>query len=165
MCIRLRFISRPAAMNFDPPAALIPVSPHPPAGTRPDKAKSSLGKQCFLMGSFSEKGRGKNEPRFRASPLIQRNRVNLTQFAGKRQRSYCRSYSPLLTRLRTVNPAFFASEIESGLSFTGELNVERILRTGFLHAGHCVSGGAESGRRKVNLPPQTLQLPSQSSYS
>lgn len=78
---------------------------------------------------------------------------------------YCRSYSPLLTRFRTVKPAFFASETESGLSFTGELKAEMILRTGFLHAGQCVKGDAESGRRKVNLPPQTLQAPSHSSYS
>jgi hypothetical protein len=75
---------------------------------------------------------------------------------------YCRSYSPLLTRLRTVNPAFLASEIES---FLGELKVDHTLRTGFLQAGHLVNGGAESGRRKVNFPPHTTQLPSQSSYS
>ena len=80
-------------------------------------------------------------------------------------RPYCRSYSPLLTRFRTVKPAFLASEIESGLSFIGELNAERILRTGFLQAGQCVSGDAERGRCRVNLPPQTLQLPSHNSYS
>ena len=42
---------------------------------------------------------------------------------------------------------------------------EMIFRTGFLQAGQCVSGAAESGRFRVNVPPQTLQLPSQSSYS
>jgi hypothetical protein len=47
----------------------------------------------------------------------------------------------------------------------GELKVEMILRTGFLHAGHFVNSGALTGRRKVNLPPQTLQSPSQISYS
>jgi hypothetical protein len=71
----------------------------------------------------------------------------------------------LLIRLKTLNPAFFASEIESGLSFTGELKGEMTLRAGLLHAGHFVKGGAESGRRKVNLPPQTLQSPSHNSYS
>src|SRR5260370_22041762 len=75
---------------------------------------------------------------------------------------YCLSYSPLLTRLSTVKPAFFASEIESLL---GELKEEKTLRTGFLQAGHWLKGAAESGRRKTNLPPQTLQSPSQTSYS
>src|SRR5437016_10081971 len=75
---------------------------------------------------------------------------------------YCFSYSPLPTRLRTLKPAFFASEIESAL---GELNVENSRRTGFLQAGHLVKGAAESGRRKVNLPPHTLQSPSHNSYS
>src|ERR1043165_3563763 len=60
-------------------------------------------------------------------------------------RAYCFSYSPLLTRFRTVKPAFFASEIESAL---GELNVDQILRTGFLHAGQFVNGLAVSGRCK-----------------
>jgi hypothetical protein len=64
--------------------------------------------------------------------------------------------------LNTLNPAFFASEIETDL---GELNVDQILRTGFLQAGQFVSGLAESGRCNVNLPPHTGQLPSQSSYS
>ena len=41
----------------------------------------------------------------------------------------------------------------------------RILRTGFLQAGQWVRGVVESGRSKVNLPPQTLQSPSHSSYS
>jgi hypothetical protein len=68
----------------------------------------------------------------------------------------------LLTFLRTVNPAFFASEIDSDL---GELKVDQILRTGFLQAGQFAKGLAESGRCKVNLPPHTGQLPSQSSYS
>jgi len=76
-----------------------------------------------------------------------------------------RSYSPLLTRLRTVKPAFFASVTESGFSLIGELKVERILRTGFLHAGQFVSGLADSGRRRVNFPPHTTQLPSVNSYS
>jgi len=75
---------------------------------------------------------------------------------------YWRSYSPLLTRLSTVKPAFLASEIES---FFGELNVDHTLRTGFLQAGHLVRGAADSGRRKVNFPPHTAQSPSQSSYS
>jgi Leucine-rich repeat (LRR) protein len=81
---------------------------------------------------------------------------------GRTSSPYCRSYSPLLTRLRTVNPAFLASETESVL---GELKLDHTFRTGFLQAGHLVSAGADSGRRKVNLPPQTLQSPSQSSYS
>jgi hypothetical protein len=55
--------------------------------------------------------------------------------------------------------------METGLSFCGELKPEMILRTGFLHAGQCVSGLADSGRRNVNFPPQTLQSPSHSSYS
>lgn len=84
---------------------------------------------------------------------------------ANRHRGYWRSYSPLLTRLRTVKPDFFASEIESGFSFTGELNVEITFRTGRLHAGQRVSGGAASGLRSVNFPPHTLQSPSQSSYS
>jgi hypothetical protein len=75
---------------------------------------------------------------------------------------YWRSYSPLPVRLSTVNPAFFASEIESVL---GELKVDHTRRTGFLQAGHLVKGAADSGRRKVNFPPQATQFPSQSSYS
>ena len=75
---------------------------------------------------------------------------------------YCRSYSPLPTRLSTVNPAFLASEIESVL---GELKGDHTLRTGFLHSGHLVKGGADRGRRKVNFPPHIAQFPSQSSYS
>jgi hypothetical protein len=78
------------------------------------------------------------------------------------RRAYCRSYSPLLTRFSTVKPAFFASETDR---LFGELNLENTFRTGFLQAGHFVNGGAESGRRKVNFPPHTLQSPSQSSYS
>jgi len=42
------------------------------------------------------------------------------------------------------------------LSFCGELKLEMILRTGFLHAGQCMSGLADSGRFSVNRPPQTL---------
>ena len=38
-------------------------------------------------------------------------------------------------------------------------------RTGFLHAGHLVKGGADSGRHRVNFPPHTTHFPSQSSYS
>ena len=79
--------------------------------------------------------------------------------------SYWRSYSPLLLFLSTVNPAFLASEIEVGLSLMGELKLERTLRTGFLQAGHCVSGLALKGRSRVNFPPHTLQSPSHSSYS
>ncbi len=78
---------------------------------------------------------------------------------------YWRSYSPLLTRFSTVNPAFFASVTDSGLSFSGELNVEMIFRTGFLHAGQLVNGLADSGRRSVNFPPHTAQPPSHNSYS
>ena len=80
----------------------------------------------------------------------------------RRYKSYWRSYSPLLTRLSTWKPAFLASEIDSVL---GELNRENTLRTGFLQAGQFVKGAAERGRRRVNLPPHTLQSPSQSSYS
>src|SRR5678816_2188206 len=79
--------------------------------------------------------------------------------------TYCFSYSPLPRRFSTVNPAFFASETESGLSLLGDVNVEITLRTGFLHAGHRVNSGALKGRRNVNFPPQTVQSPSQSSYS
>ncbi|HEX3100587.1 MAG TPA: hypothetical protein VHQ01_02285 [Pyrinomonadaceae bacterium] len=67
--------------------------------------------------------------------------------------------------MSTVNPAFLASEIESGFNLCGVLKLEMILRTGFLQAGHFSSGGADSGRLSVNLPPQTTQLPSHSSYS
>jgi hypothetical protein len=55
--------------------------------------------------------------------------------------------------------------METGFSFCGELKLEMILRTGFLQAGQFVSGLAESGRFKVNFPPQTLQSPSHNSYS
>jgi len=78
---------------------------------------------------------------------------------------HCLSYSPLPIFLSTVKPAFFASEKDTGLSFCGELKLEMILRTGFLHAGQFVSGLAESGRFNVNFPPQTLHSPSHSSYS
>jgi hypothetical protein len=71
----------------------------------------------------------------------------------------------LPTRFSTVNPAFFASEIERGFNFVGELTDEITFRTAFLQSGQFVSGGREMGRRKLNLPPQTLQSPSQSSYS
>ena len=85
-----------------------------------------------------------------------------TNRVQRRRFDYWRSYSPLFTRLRTVKPAFFASEIESAL---GELNVDQTLRTGFLQTGHFVKGAADNGRRRVNLPPHTLQSPSQTSYS
>jgi len=75
---------------------------------------------------------------------------------------YWRSYSPWLTRLRTVKPAFLASETESAL---GVLKVDHTRRTGFLQAGHLVRGLADNGRHKVNFPPHTTQFPSQSSYS
>jgi len=68
----------------------------------------------------------------------------------------------LLTFLNTENPAFFASEMETAF---GELNVDQTRRTGFLQAGQFFRGAAESGRRKVNLPPQTAQLPSHNSNS
>jgi hypothetical protein len=77
-------------------------------------------------------------------------------------RSHCLSYSPLLTRFRTLKPAFLASEMEND---RGELKLEKTLRTGFLQAGHLVKGEAERGRKRVNFPPQTAQSPSQSSYS
>jgi hypothetical protein len=54
---------------------------------------------------------------------------------------------------------------DSGFSLMGELNVEIIFRTGFLHAGQFVNGLADSGRRSVNFPPQTAQSPSHNSYS
>src|SRR6185503_10047989 len=79
--------------------------------------------------------------------------------------SYCFSYSPLLTRFNTVKPAFFASEIESGLSFVGEVKLEMTLRTGFLQAGHAFISAALNGRRRVNRPPHAAQLPPHSSYS
>jgi len=71
----------------------------------------------------------------------------------------------LLDFLSTVNPAFFASEMDRGFSLMGELNEEINLRTGLLQAGHLAKGAAFKGRIKVNLPPHTLQSPSQSSYS
>jgi hypothetical protein len=55
--------------------------------------------------------------------------------------------------------------MDSGLSLCGVLKPEMILRTGFLHAGQFVSGLAESGRFRVNFPPQTTQPPSHNSYS
>lgn len=82
-----------------------------------------------------------------------------------RSHFHCFSYSPLPSRLSTVNPAFLASEMESGLSLCGVLKAEKILRTGFLQAGHFVNSGALNGRRRVNLPPHTLHSPSHNSYS
>jgi hypothetical protein len=58
-----------------------------------------------------------------------------------------------------------ASLTDNGFSLCGVLNAEKILRTGFLQAGHFSSGGADSGRFKVNFPPHTLQSPSHNSYS
>jgi hypothetical protein len=55
-----------------------------------------------------------------------------------------------------------ASEIDAVF---GELNVDQIRRTGFLQAGQFVNGFADRGLCKVNFPPHTGQLPSQSSYS
>ena len=81
---------------------------------------------------------------------------------GGADASYCRSYSPLFTRFKTVNPAFLASEIDK---FLGELKADQAFLTGFLQAGHCVKGLAESGRWRVNRPPHTLQSPSHNSYS
>src|SRR2546425_323593 len=75
---------------------------------------------------------------------------------------HCLSYSPLFTRLRTVKPAFLASDTERA---RGELKVEKTLRTGFLQAGHWARGAADRGRRRVNLPPHTLHSPSRNSYS
>jgi len=54
--------------------------------------------------------------------------------------------------------------MDSGLSLCGELKLEMILRTGFLHAGQFVSGLADSGRFKVNFPrtpcshPRTVRI-------
>ena len=79
--------------------------------------------------------------------------------------TYCGSYSPLPALLRTVKPAFLASEMESGFSFIGEVNVEMTLRTGFWQTGQWVNGAALSGRRNVNWPPHTVHSPSDSSYS
>ncbi|MCS1412288.1 MAG: hypothetical protein M2R45_05494 [Verrucomicrobia subdivision 3 bacterium] len=55
--------------------------------------------------------------------------------------------------------------MERGLSLIGELNVEISFFTDLLHKGQWVSGLADKGRLSVNFPPQTLQLPSLSSYS
>src|ERR1039458_7943686 len=79
-----------------------------------------------------------------------------------RRRSYCLSYSPLLTRLRTVKPAFLASEMERE---RGVLKVEKTLRTGRRQAGQTFSSLASSGRRKVKRPWHTGQFPSHNSYS
>lgn len=79
--------------------------------------------------------------------------------------AYWRSYSPLLTRFRTVKPAFLASEMLKGFEMLGVLNPLMIFRTGFLHAGQADNGGAESGLRNVNFPPHAAQLPSHNSYS
>jgi len=102
-----------------------------------------------------------NAPKGKAAFIFAMNLKALLEGRADLNR-YCRSYSPLDTFLKTPNPAFFASEIDA---FFGELNVEKMRRTGFLHAGHWVKGAAESGRRSVNFPPHTLQLPSHSSYS
>src|SRR5256885_650731 len=75
---------------------------------------------------------------------------------------YCLSYSPLPTLFSTVNPAFFASEIELLLE---ALNVDHTLRTGFLHAGQFVRCGVDKGRPSLNRPPHTLQARSQRWYS
>jgi hypothetical protein len=45
------------------------------------------------------------------------------------------------------------------------LKVEKTLRTGRRQAGQTFNSGASSGRRKVNRPWQTGQLPSHNSYS
>jgi hypothetical protein len=78
---------------------------------------------------------------------------------------YWRSYSPFSTRFKTVKPAFFASVIDNGFISEGVEKPEIIFRIGFLQAGQAVSGGADSGRRKVNRPPHAAQLPSHNSYS
>jgi hypothetical protein len=78
---------------------------------------------------------------------------------------YCFSYSPFPRRLRTVKPAFLASESDGGLDLTGELKVEMILRTGRRQAGQTFNGAALIGRRNVNWPPHTMQSPSHNSYS
>ena len=49
---------------------------------------------------------------------------------------YCFSYSPLLVFLRTVKPAFLASEIERGFSLIGELKFEISFFTSLLQSGH-----------------------------
>jgi len=68
----------------------------------------------------------------------------------------------LLTRLRTVNPAFLALEKDIVL---GELKVEMTLRTGFRQLGQSFNSGALIGRRRVKRPWHTAHLPSHNSYS
>ena len=80
-------------------------------------------------------------------------------------RLHCFSYSPLPSRLSTVNPAFFASLMETGFVFCGELKPEINFRTGFLHAGQAFNSVAVMGRRSVKRPPHAAQLPSHNSYS
>ena len=108
----------------------------------------------FFLQSFSVNHLFASLP-LRPKPVLQSSTFNP-------QPRHCRSYSPLPNFLKTLNPAFLASEVEGRL---GELNTEKTLRTGFLQAGQFVSGLADKGRFKVNLPPQTAQLPSHSSYS
>ena len=64
----------------------------------------------------------------------------LARFSHQPSTHHCLSYSPLLIFLSMVNPAFFASGMDSGLSLCGVLKPEMIFRTGFLHAGQFVSG-------------------------
>jgi hypothetical protein len=68
----------------------------------------------------------------------------------------------LLTRFKTVNPAFLASLNET---VRGVLNVEKTLRTGRRQEGQTFRGAASRGRRNVKWPPHTTQPPSHNSYS
>src|ERR1041385_1013603 len=70
-------------------------------------------------------------------------------------RRYCFSYSPLPTRLRTVKPAFLASEIEADF---GALKLDQTLRTGFLHAGQFVRCGAERSEEHTSELQSRLPL-------
>jgi hypothetical protein len=70
-----------------------------------------------------------------------------------------------LTRFKTLNPAFLASVTDNGFIIDGVEKPEMIFRTGFRHAGHAFSSGADNGRLKVNLPPHAAQFPSHNSYS
>lgn len=74
------------------------------AGVR--RVPAAIGDAEIIPIESEEKGGGRRESSFRET------------------QGYCRSYSPLRTRLRTVKPAFLASVIESGLSSLGVLKPE-----------------------------------------
>jgi hypothetical protein len=92
-------------------------------------------------------------------------KVGVKSFFPLSSRLYCRSYSPLPIRFKTLNPAFFASLIDTGFSFVGVLKVEMIFRTGFRQAGQLRKGSASNGRRSVKCPPHAAQSPPHNSYS